>query len=124
MSPGAQSIDDILARFRNGQGVCLSKEYEVNGTKRRIDKIDVYLFPQALCKDNSNGLIIVAGKGQFIWDGTYRLTGFKLLGNGISPIQLAHDVAAIANSMLDRMTKLPNPADAPRAIEGPKQENH
>lgn len=124
MTPGTQTIDAILERFSKGQGVNLSKKYEVTGRViagkgTRTDTIEVYLIPQGLCKPNSNGLIIVAGKGHFVWDGSYRLTGYKLLGAGIMPMLLATDLAAIANAMLDRMVSIQSP-EAVLAIEAPK----
>ena len=120
MSRGSLSIDSILERFSRGLGVSFSKEYTLHGKTSRNEQIEVYLFPQKLCKPDSSGLIIIAGRGHFVWDGTYKLSGIKLLGKNIHPIELANDIAYIANAMSERVTELVMQPEAMLAIEAPR----
>ena len=122
MSPGAQELDYILRRFSNGLGVHISKQYDVRSTRGvKTQTIELYMVPENLCRDGSKGLIIVAGKGHYLWNGKEALTPFKLIGAGILPMELAHDIAAIANMLVDRASELLTHSRETLQIEGPKE---
>lgn len=102
MNPGSQSdvVSSIIARFSDGKGATIHKDYAI-GKDAVITPLTIYLCPTRLCDDVGSGLIlIVEGRGAYVWDGVNRLNPYKLLSSGIKPIALAQELSNLCNNIV------------------------
>lgn len=80
----------MIERFRSGLGLRL---------RRRELVID--FIPTGLLEPSGTGLLVVLeGKGSYVWDGKSPMNAFRLAGTGF-PLVLAEEVAEIMNRTLE-----------------------